>query len=242
MNSQLYTAASGLSVEQRRLDLIANNLANLSTTGYRAERLFSVTYEAADQRVAARVRAANASVATAGTYSMPGGPTRQTGRALDVSLEDGHFLAVETPGGRSYRRGGSLRLTDKGVLVDTTGHPVLNTEGQPFENLDPATRITREGSVVSGTGVRGSLLVVRDPQGVLQRTGDSLLSARGRGDALETTSGENVEPGWLEASGTEPLRELVRLIQSQRAFESYQKLISMTMNEVNRRAVNDLAG
>ena len=68
-----------------------------------------------------------------------------------------------------------------------------------------------------------------------------MLSANGRDDELERSDAD-LRPGWLESSGVDPLRELVRLIETQRAFESYQKLVSMTMNETNRRAVNDLAG
>ena len=59
---------------------------------------------------------------------------------------------------------------------------------------------------------------------------------------LEPVDEPQLQPGWLERSGADPLSELVRLIEAQRAFEGYQKLISMTMNEVNRRAIADIAG
>ena len=76
---------------------------------------------------------------------------------------------------------------------------------------------------------------------MLQVEGGNLFSAGGNDAALQTVSEPRVEPGRLESSAADPLGEMVRLIEAQRAFESYQRMISVTMNEVNRKTVNEIA-
>ncbi|HEU4401279.1 MAG TPA: flagellar hook-basal body protein [Candidatus Polarisedimenticolia bacterium] len=243
MNSQLYTAASGLLAEERRLELITNNLANLSTPGYRAQRSFAAVYQPFGPAADASVRAANASVAIAGAYEVPGpGSSRATGRDLDITLDNDTFLVVSTPAGRRYTRDGSLSVSTKGDLIDAQGRAVLGSDGKPLSGLNAGAHLTADGRVQNGDAEVGTLLLVSDPQKVLRREGDNLLMAAGNDAALTPVKTPAVRPGFLEESGSEALGELVNLIETQRAFESYQKLISLTMNEVNRRAVNDLAG
>ena len=243
MNSELYTAASGLINEQRRLDMISNNLANMSTSGFRAQRLFSTVYSGLGRDAPSSVRAANAGVAVAGAYDVPGpGPVRSTGRDLDVALEDGSFLTVQTAGGRRYARAGNLTVSASGALTDTAGRGLLDPRGKPISGLSPDTSIASDGRVLSNGSEVARLAVVRDPGGVLIREGDGLLAAGGREGELEAIAQPRLRPGWLEGSSTDPLIELVQLIEAQRSFESNQRLISLTMNEVNRRAINDLAG
>jgi flagellar basal-body rod protein FlgG len=242
MNSQLYTAASGLIVEQRRLDMISNNLANLSTAGYRPERLFASTFQRLTDDASESARTANASVAVAGSYEVPGGgPVRRTDRPLDIALEDGILLAVESGGGRRYSRAGGLTVSPDGELLDGGGHRVLDSKGEPINGLGATATISSDGRVMNEGAERAKLMLVSDPGGVLVRVGSGLLSAGGRDDALEDVDETDLRPGWLESSGTNALGEMVLLIEAQRAFENYQKLVSATMNEVNRRAVNDLA-
>jgi flagellar basal-body rod protein FlgF len=243
MNSQLYTAASGLLAEERRLELISNNLANLATPGYRAQRAFSAVYQRFGAEAGESVRAANAAVALAGTYEVPGpGPLRETGRALDVALDPEDLLVVQTPAGRRYTRNGALEITSAGALTDSSGHPILNAGGNAIAGLTPGTGVTADGRLMDGETELGRLSIVRDPKHVLHPEGNNLLSADGNDASLETVDAPSVRPGWLEGSATNPLGELVELIQAQRAFESYQKLVAATMNEVNQKAVNDITG
>jgi flagellar basal-body rod protein FlgG len=243
MNSQLYTAASGLIVEQRRLDLIADNLANLSTAGFRPQRMFALPYPGTRSPDPREPVPLASPVAVAGAYDVPGrGPTYQTGNDLDLVLEDGDFLAVETPSGRRYARGGSLGISAGGELIDAAGHLVLDPKGRPLRGLGPGATVSADARVLESGEERGRLGIVRDPQRVLRRGGGNLYSADGREDALPAAPEPALLPGRLESSAADPLAELVRLVAAQRAFESYQKVISLTMNDVNRRAVNDLAG
>jgi flagellar basal body rod protein FlgG len=243
MNSQLYTAASGLLAEERKLELISNNLANLSTPGYRAERSFSAVYQRFGDGADASVRVANAAVALAGTYEAPGtGPIRETGRELDVALSKNRLLVVQTSVGRRYTRAGSLDVSPAGELTDAQGNPILGPSFKPITGLVPGAFVTADGSVVANGAELGKVLVVEDPERVLRREGSNLLTAEGDDDALRPVTDPELSPGWIEGSGADALRELVDMIEAQRAFESYQKVISLTMNDVNRKAVSDIAG
>ncbi len=243
MNSEFYTAASGLLVEERRLELIANNLANASTPGYRAQRAFASAFQRFGSEASEAVRAANAGVALAGTYEVPGpGPVKATGRGLDLFLENDALLAVDTPAGRRYTRAGALQVTPDGQLGDSSGRPILGQDGKPIGGLGPNTAVTPDGRVTAGENEVGRLLVVRDTKRMLQREGNNLLTADGDDAALETVAEPSVRSGWLEGSGTDSVGELVQLIEAQRAFETYQKLVSTTMNEVNKKAVSEIAG
>ena len=243
MNSQLYTAASGLLAEERKLELISNNLANLATPGYRAERSFSAVYQRFGATADPSVRVANAAVAIAGTWEAPGsGPVRETGRSLDVALSNDRLLAVETPAGRRYTRAGSLDVSPAGELTDAAGNRILGSSGKPISGLVPGSSVTADGSVLANDGEIGKLLVVEDPDHVLRREGSNLLTADGNDAALRPVQDPDLRPGWIEGTGTDALHELVDMIEAQRAFESYQKVISLTMNDVNRKAVSDIAG
>ncbi len=243
MNSQLYTAASGLLVQERRLELISNNLANLSTAGYRAQHAFSAVFDRFGPDAPEQVRMANAGVALAGTWETPGAGSRtHTGRPLDLALEPDEYLVLETGGGRRYSRAGSLLVSREGTLTDESGNRVLNSEKKPFAGLSAAARVEGDGRILDGDQELGRLLVVRDPGGDLLPEGRNLMTAAPGSPAPEEVNDPVVTPGFRERSNTDPLIELVDLIEAQRTFESYQKLITMTMSEVNRKAVNELVG
>ncbi len=243
MNPQLYTAASGLLAEQRRLELVTNNLANASTPAYRAQRPFSETFEPFGPGVDPAVRTANAAVAVAGTWEAPGpGPVRRTDQPLDVALPPDLVLAVETPSGRRYLRAGNLAISTTGGLVDGEGRPLLGADGKPVTGMTAEAALSADGRILDGENEIGKLLVLSDPERVLRPEGTGLFTAGGRDAALLPAPEPGLRPGWIEGSAADPLSELVNLVEAQRAFESYQKLVHLTMNEVNRRAVNDLAG
>jgi flagellar basal body rod protein FlgG len=242
MNSQLYVAASGLLAEARRVEMTANNLANVSTNGYRAQRTFSRVYEGTGLLAPDLPRLASQGVALGGAYQVPGpGALHPTGRALDVALEPDAVLAVDTPAGRRYTRDGALVVSPAGRLVTADGHAVLGTTGAAIEGLTPAATITADGRVIEDAAERGRLLVLRDASRTLVPAGGSLLLAADAA-ALETIAEPRLGPGWLESSSANALEELALLMEAQRAFEGYQRIVALTMNDVNTKAVTQIAG
>ncbi len=242
MNSHLYTAASGLLAEKRRLELVSNNLANALTPGYRAQRAFTAVFERVGRGAPPFARAANAAVAVAGAYEKPGpGPLRETGRALDVALPEGILLVVETAKGKRYTRAGALGVNAAGELVDGGGRRVLGADGKPVSGLGSQAAIGPDGRLLEGEAERGRLALVRAGRGAVVPEGGNLLRAA-REEDIESVAEAELKPGWLEASATDPLGELVELIEAQRAFETYQKLVSVAMNDVARKAVTEIAG
>lgn len=242
MNSHLYTAASGLLAEKQRLELVANNLANALTPGYRPQRAFTAVFERLGRGAPPFVRAANTAVAVAGAYEKPGqGPFRETGRTLDIALPEGVLIAVETAKGRRYTRAGALGVNAAGELVDGGGRRVLGAEGKPVSGLGSQAAIAADGRVLEDEAERGRLALVRAGRGAIVAEGGNLLRAA-REEDIEPVTQAELKPGWLEGSATDPLGELVELIEAQRAFETYQKLVSVAMNDVARKAVTEIAG
>lgn len=242
MDSQLYTAASGLVAQSKRLDAVAHNLANLQTPGYRAQRTFTAMVQGAASSSSPTIRTANSAVALAGSWEEPGvNIVRGTGRALDVALAERQYLVVETPAGPAYTRNGALDFSATGDLLDSGGRPVLGPDGRPIAGVPAGAALADDGTVRVGGEIVATLGIVEDVDGVLVRLGGSLMGAEGRDDALAEVTTRQVRTGYLEGSGTNPLHELVDLIDAQRAFERFQRVVSITVNEVDRRAANDLA-
>lgn len=246
MNTELYTAASGMALEARRVEMISHNLANANSLGFRSERSFAAVYGGTAGTVTPEGFSAHRPVALAGSYELPGpGPLRQTGGSLDVALTDGDFFSVETEAGVRYSRLGSLRVSDEDRLVDIAGNPVLDTRGAPIVGLASGAVISDEGEVFErlpdGDESRGRIAFFQDPAGLLSRRGDGLLDAGGRDDELVDAAGARVEVGFLEGAVADPIGEMIRLVDAQRAFQGYQRLINLTMNDVNRRIIDAVA-
>ncbi len=237
MNHEVYIAASGMRLEQRWLEQISQNLANVSTAAYRPQRLLAASHDGRALRWPA------VAVALGGAYTVPGtGPLRETGRPWDVALPEGRYLLVRTAGGIRLTRAGALQLSAEGRLTDALGHPVLDQERRPIEGLTPQGRLAGDGRVLDGEVERARLAVVHVEDDALQREGDGLWDLSEGRSLPQPEAQPELRVGWLEGSATRALDELVRLIEAQRAFEGYQKVLSVVINDVNRSAVRDLAG
>jgi flagellar basal-body rod protein FlgF len=223
MDRGLYIAASGMLAEQIRQDQIANDLANASTPGYKADRT--------SQRTFGDLLLANSATgATVGPQStavqvdkietdFSAKPARETGEALDFAITGDGFFAVQTAQGTRYTRNGQFSLDPQGRLVTAAGDPVLDANGNPITAADGKVDPRRIG-VVNLTNPR--------------KEGDSLLSGTPAGAATGT-----VRSGALETSGADPARSMVDMIASMRAFEAGQKVIQ-TIDETLGKAVSQV--
>jgi flagellar basal-body rod protein FlgF len=209
MDRGLYIAASGMLAEQIRQDQIANDLANASTPGYKADRTSQRTFNDL-------LLANSANGATVGPQStavqvdkietdFTPRPTRDTGEPLDFAIVGDGFFAVQTAQGVRYTRNGQFALDPQGRLVTAQGDPVLDAGGNAITATNGTVDPRRLG-VYNLTNPR--------------KEGDSLLTGTAAGAATGT-----VRSGALESSGADPAGSMVDMIASMRAFEAGQKVI-----------------
>jgi flagellar basal-body rod protein FlgF len=224
MDRGLYIAASGMLAEQIRQDQIANDLANASTPGYKADRTA--------QRTFGELLLANSvSGNTVGPQStavqvdrietdFTPKPARETGEPLDFAIVGEGFFAVQTERGVRYTRNGQFAIDPQGVLVTAAGDAVLDRAGRPVR-ADAAGRVDpRQLGVVALTNPA--------------KEGESLVTGTPAGAAAG-----QVKSGALEASGADAARSMVDMISSMRAFEAGQKVIQ-TIDETLGKAANNV--
>jgi len=226
-------------VLQRRMDVAANNLANVATAGFKAD---AVVFEDLDGTRAhaeedpTEIRF----VRDIGlTRDMSQGPISITGNPLDVALEGQGFFMVEGPTGPLYTRDGAFTLTGEGRLVTSEGRAVLSSGGAPivFDPQGESPSIGRDGAIsVAGVEVGRIGVATFAAPSALSKVGDNLWDAQGQ------TPGEFegvVVQGALEGSNVSPVRELTRLIEISRAYQSAARIVSGA-DELRQRAIERL--
>jgi len=217
-NAQLISLSRQIAL-QRQMDVVANNMANLNTTGFKAEDILFKQYDmptAADNTFAGNQTLAYTED-WATTHDMTTGPIEQTGNPLDVALSGQGFLTVQTPNGTRYTRSGSLAINTAGELVDLAGNPVLSDSGPvKFDSADTDITISKDGTISTSQGSKGKLSVVEfaDPQS-LTREGNNLWSGGTPSPAKNT----EVLQGSIERSNVSGVDEMSQMIRVQRAYE-----------------------
>jgi flagellar basal-body rod protein FlgF len=233
MGSGIYIATSGAESQQDALDVTANNIANASTTGYKAMRVsFSTALSNAQSADSAFVGAQ-----TKGNDNTDGSLI-QTDNPLDLALVGDGFFTVQTGNGPRYTRAGSFRLDAARQLVNSDGHPALSPTGQPIAMPEGATSLSVDarGQIVADGEVVGQLALARFADGGLRREGASLFSATGR--PLEG-EGPEVVSGALESSNVNIVRGVVDLVKVSRTYESLMRMID-GYREIEGRAARDI--
>ena len=254
MNSGFYSAYAGFAARMDQLEVVANNLANVNTAGFKAEREFyrsfaaSLTEEnppAAMMTVSQAVQqAANQFGVLGGTHmDLSQGNLEMTGNDTDVALEGSGFLAVLTKNGLRYTRNGSFRLDNNRNLVTQQGDQVLsqqpNGRPQPIQIPSGAPTIGPDGSVSVNGALVAKLRVEEFPANTpLKQEGDTYVTAPvGAGKAAVNTT---VRQGALETSNSDPIRGTIALIDLQRTAQIMEKVLSIFHNEFNKTAAQDL--
>jgi flagellar basal-body rod protein FlgF len=224
MERGLYIAASGMLAEQVRQNQIANDLANSSTPGYKADR----SSQQAFGDLLLQNSATGQTVGTLGlgvtiaqtTTDLTAAPVRDTGEPLDFAIEGEGFFEVRSAQGVQFTRNGQFMRSPQGTLSDALGNPVLSQTGG-------AVPVRADGTVdPRAIGI----FKVTNPQ----KAGDSLFTGQAAGRA----SG-SIRSGALESSGTDPARSMVDMIASYRAYEAGQKAIR-TIDETLQKAVTSV--
>lgn len=232
-------AASGMRSRMESLDLLANNIANASTGGYKADREFYSLYAAADAEADS---GATMPVIQRQYTDLSQGMLQATGNSLDVALSGAGFFAVQGPGGPLYTRNGNFRLASDGKLISAEGYPVRGTDGaaitlpgtQPIE-------ISSDGTVMQGGKTIGQLQIADFTSGAgLAKQGDNYFRAADPAGQVAIPNGTSVEQGKLEASNSGTAESAVRLISIMRQFEMLQKAAALG-TDMDKQAIEQVA-
>ena len=238
MQDGLYVALSSQIALEKRLNTIADNVANASTVGFRAT---GVTFE---DVVSGLDDKALSFVTSGDTYiSNTNGPLRETGNPFDFAVKGNAWFGIETPGGTVMTRDGRFTLTENGELVTIEGYPVLDAGGAPIQ-LDPRNgppRAGADGSLRQGDNLVGALgLYNFDPGPNFIRFGNSGIVPAGEPEPLVDRLDAGVVQGFLEESNVNPMLEITKLIMVQRAFENGAAMIRNTESSYDE-AIKTLA-
>jgi flagellar basal-body rod protein FlgF/flagellar basal-body rod protein FlgG len=241
MSSGYYAACAGLASRTQALDTIANNLANVSTTGFRASHnIFrSVLATASNPSLSLLNQDANEYGVLGGTQlDSAQGALVPTGNPLDMAVEGPGYFAVKTASGQVYTRGGNFRVSPQGQLVTAAGDQVLG-DGGPISIVGEPVSISSDGTISVNGAIAGRLKMVEFPPATtLESAGGSYYSAPS-GTAVAATKSQVLQ-ATLESSNVNPVTSMVELITAQRQLETMRRALSMFSSEMDKTAAQDL--
>ena len=238
-NAQLISLSRQIAL-QRQMDVVANNIANINTTGFKAERILFEDYlmpVASDNNFAPLDQSLSFTQDWATVHDLSAGSIVQTGNPLDVALQGEGFLAVQTPAGERWTRAGALQVDADGVLVNFDGHPVMGDGGEiRFDANETDIMIDASGAISTSAGAKGRLRVVEfaNPQ-ELTREGDNLYAGGTPAVALET----RVVQGAIEKSNVSGVAGMTEMIRVQRSYQSLAAMMQR-QDEMQRAAIRQL--
>jgi flagellar basal-body rod protein FlgF len=238
-NAQLIGLSRQIAL-QRQMDVVANNMANINTTGFKAEDMLFEEYVmpvARDRDFIGSDQPLSYVQDWATMHDMSAGPTVQTGNDLDVALNGDGFFTVQTAGGERWTRAGSFQIDNSGTLVDLSGNAVLS-EGGPVQFGPEETGITisQDGAISSSAGPKGRLRLVEfdNPQ-ALVHAGANLYSGGTPRPATDTRAMQ----GFIEKSNVSGVSAMAEMIRVQRAYESAASM-AQRQDEMRRTAIQRL--
>ena len=236
MEAGLYVLVSGQLALQRRLDTIANNVANSATSGFRAE---NVTFESVLSRQA--IAYANQGGTT---FSMAAGGLAQTDNPLDIAIQGEAFFAISTPAGTVYTRDGRMSISPTGDLQTLEGHPILDPSGSPLQvnpGLGPVS-IAPNGVISQNGRAAGSIGLFMLPAGTqLHRGNGAGLTTDVPAQPVIDFTETNIKQGYTENANVNPVQEMTRLIAVTRAFEALSSSLDQSDRKLDE-AIRGLGG
>lgn len=241
MSSGYYAACTGLMSRTEALDTISNNLANVSTAGFRASRniFSSVLASAGDTPLSVLNQDANDYGVLSGTQlDTTQGALVTTGNELDLAMEGPGYFAVQTGQGEVYTRAGNFHVSTQGNLVTASGDLVQGDNG-PITIVGEPVQISADGTISTNGAVSGRLKVVEfPPKTQLESIGNTYYSAPPKTAVAAQDS--QVLQGSLEGSNVNPVTSVVELITAQREVETMRRVLTMFSSEMDKTAAQDL--
>lgn len=240
MDNTTFVGLSRQMTLRRELDIVANNIANADTAGFKVESLMTATEQRRPAKDAQAPHAVRFVLDHAVARDFGQGALRKSENPLDVALEGDGFLTVQTAAGDRYTRDGRLGIDPEGRLVTKAGDPVLDEGGSEI-TLRPTggpASIAPDGTVSQGRAAVGKIAVVRfENLSALSKEGDGRYLA----DGVEPLPAPDVQlrQGMVEGSNAQPVLEVVKLIELSRAYERISRIIDQSQ-DLSRRSVERL--
>ncbi len=241
MDSGFYAACTALMARSQALDLVANNLANVSTPGFRAQHeIFRSLLAGSSLLPMSDLNQAvnNYSVLGDSRFDYSQGNLEKTGSDFDLALQGPGFFVVRTAAGRMFTRDGNFHVSPKGRLVTAEGDPVLGETGV-VDIVGGPVSISPDGTISIDGAVAGKLKIVDFPAGTaLESVGKSYYSAPPKSEVPANSA--SIVQGSLETSNVNPVADAVELITLERNAELMQRALSMFHSDMNQIAAEDL--
>jgi flagellar basal-body rod protein FlgF len=247
MGNGIYIALSGSVAQSDALDVVANNVANAASTGFRAERM-------SFGQALSRARGQDSAfVGVAGTVTDTSqGTITNTGNPLDVALRGDGYFAVQTPRGERYTRAGSFHVDHSGTLVNADGYAVMSAQSRPINVPDNAKQIVvgADGAIMADGNALGTLDIKHFDQKMLAREGATMFALKagvtpGATPATPPATAP-VEPtevvgGALEAGNFNIVRGMIDLVKISRNYESLHRMLE-NYKEIDSRTAQSIGG
>jgi flagellar basal-body rod protein FlgF len=243
MDNALLVGLSRQVALRRELEVVANNIANINTTGYKADSSIFEQFlmpPASAGQFPPGSRNVSYVLDRATWHKFAPGPTLRTGGPLDVAVDGDAFLVVQTAAGQRYTRNGALQISPTGALVTNAGDPVLGVGGPiQFQNTDhdisigaDGTITVREGASATSDSSRGQLQLAHfDDAGALQKEGANLFSAPAGVTPQPAGPNVRVVQGAIEQSNVSAVAEMSRMVEITRTYEQVANLLQQENTE-----------
>jgi flagellar basal-body rod protein FlgF len=248
MADGIYTALTGAIAQQQTLDVIANNVANVTTAGYRADRAAFSEFLAGAQKTQLAVTTTGQPAPRvdhfvhidAVTRDQQDGVLKQTGNSLDLALSGDGYFVVQTDSGERLTRAGNFMLRTNNVLTTSDGHDVLGENGRPI-TLSSAknVQVSSDGVVQSDGHVVGKLKLVRAEDPTQLEKESATLYKPVDGALMDVATEVTVTQGYIESSNVNAVAGINDLITVNRSFDALQRVIE-TFQKLDERTAREL--
>jgi flagellar basal-body rod protein FlgF len=242
MDNSINIALSRLATQQRAMDIVAGNLANISSPGYHAERLVFADWLTKEPTGAvARGDGQIAFTQARATYrDHTEGTITQTGNQLDLALAGEGYFNVQTPNGDRLTRAGRFTLRNDGTITDESDHPLLDVNGNPMRVSTADTQLTvkADGTLTSENGTLGQIAVIapNDPNRI---TAEGSRLFRADVPTAQVAKPKIVQ-GAVEDSNVQPITEVTRMITTERDFQFVTQYVQAE-GQRKQNAINKIA-
>ncbi len=239
MESSIYVAAAAQRNINKQLTIVANNIANMNTVGFRSENIDfkSIVSRTSQDDVHFPVVAQLYPASSQGSLL-------ETGNPLDIALSGDGWFSIMIPTGPAYTRDGRLQISPFGELQTLEGHPVLDSGGAPIQ-LDPKSgppEIHQDGRIFSNGRLVGNIGVFEvPPENLVSRYSNAAFISSVPGLPITLGTGNSITQGFVEQSNVDPIKELANLIAITKTFQNASALVDK-VDETLSKSINELSG